>query len=332
MSFVVDSSEWSFDGWTTNQVTVSVERLLERVRIARERNETVWIGDDLQTRPVVDNLDLWSLSSPSAPIILAPELVQELAAWLGRAPRYLDEEVWPEGMTETLIQIADDGAKENPDLAWAHHHVKAGRAVACFSLDRSGIHLTTSSLGTVPVHWVLTEESHKAFWQAAIDLEGDNEVTLERLAPHAFPNLYFYFEVWHGLHQLGGGYNALRDEIKKYLRVLDAWGAWVFTFPPPALSPNDSAGNSVVGGLPTNQVIERRFLGFNLTFAPEKPNVYANAACRSAREIVIGTNPLYCEWHAKLELHRNRLHIHGPVPESGNKVIIAIVDEHLPLP
>lgn len=331
MSFVVDSSEWSFDDWTANQVIVSIEKLLERVQTARERDETVWIGDDLQTRPVIDNLDLWSLSSPSSPITFAPELIQELAAWLGMAPRYLDEE-WPEGMIETLIQIDGDEAKENSDLAWAHHHTRTGHAVACLGLKRSGVHSTTSSLGTVPVHWVLTEDGHRAFWQAAIKLEGDNEDALVRLALHAFPSLYFYDDVWRGLRHLGGGYLALRDEINKYLRVLDAWGAWVFTFPPPALNPDNEAGNAVAGSLPTNQVIERRFLGFNLTIAPENPNVYANSACRSAREIEIGSRHLYCEWHAKLELHRNRLHIHGPVPESGNRVIIAIISEHLPLP
>lgn len=331
MAFVVDSSEWQFDGWTAAQVVGAIERLLGRVHIARERSETVWIGEGLQTRLVLEDLDLWSLSSPDAPIHLPPEVCQELAAWLSSARRYLDDE-WPPGMEETVLRIGNDEPLENEDVAWAHHHVRGGHAVACLGLVRSGVYETTSRLGTANVQWVLDEAGHKDFWRTAIEVEGGDEATLEALSPHAFPDLYFHNGVWHGLQRLGGGYLAQRGEIKRYLRVLNDFGAWVFTCPPPALSPNETGADATTGGRPTNQVIERRFLGLNLNVAPEKPNVATDAACRTAREITIRTKTLYCEWHAKLEPHRNRIHIHAPVPESGNKVVIAIIDEHLPLP
>jgi hypothetical protein len=54
-------------------------------------------------------------------------------------------------------------------------------------------------------------------------------------------------------------------------------------------------------GLPSNQIIEHRFKGFNLDVAPEKPNVYAHGESRKARETKLGTRTLYCEWHVKLE-------------------------------
>jgi len=331
MAFVVDSSEWRFDGWTEAQVVGAIEKLLGRVQTARERGETIWIGDSLQTRSVLEGLDLWSLSAPEAPIHLPPDVCQELAAWLGSARRYLDDE-WPNGMEDTLLRIGDDEARDNEDVAWAHHHVRSGRAVACLSLIRFGLYETTSNLGTAPVHWVVDEAGHREFWRAAISVEGDDEGGLESLGPHAFPDLYFFDGAWRGLHRLGGGYLALRDVIKRYLCVLDDYGAWVFTCPPPALSPNETGADETTGGKPTNQVIERRFLGLNLNIAPEKPNVAADLACRTAREVTIGTKTLYCEWHCKIEPHRNRIHIHAPVPESGNKVVIAIIDEHLPLP
>lgn len=332
MAFVVDGSEWCFDGWNETEVVDAIENMLDRIHTARERDEIVWIGDDLQTRLVVDNLDLWSLSSPAAPIHIPTEVRQELAAWLGTAPRYLDEEQWPAGMTEILIQIGTESALENEDVAWAHHHIRAGRAVACLGLRRSGPHETISSLDAVTVHWVSDESSHRRFWRAAIDLEGDDEASLERISPHAFPDLHFIDGVWQGMQRLAGGYLSLRGEIKRYLGVLDDYGAWVFTCSPPALSPNETGGDATTGGSPTNQVIERRFLGFNLSIAPEKPNVYANAVCRRARVVTIGAKEIYCEWHAKLEPHRNRMHIHAPIPESRNRVVIAIFNEHLPLP
>ena len=331
MAFVVDSSEWQFDGWTAAQVVGAIERLLDRVHIALERGEVVWIGESLQTRLVLNDLDLWSLSSPDAPIHLPPEVCQELAAWLSSTRRYLDDE-WPPGMEETHLQIGNDEPNENEDVAWAHHHVRNRRAVACLGLVRSGVHQTTSALGTVPVLWIVDEVGHREFWRTAIEVEGDNEATLEALGSHAFPNLYFHNGVWNGLQRLGGGYSAQRGEIKKCLGVLSDYGAWIFSCPPPALSPDETGADATTGGMPTNQVIERRFLGFNLNVTPEKPNVFVDKVCRTAREVKVGTKTLYCEWHAKLEPHRNRIHIHAPIPESGNKVVVAIIDEHLPLP
>ena len=66
--------------------------------------------------------------------------------------------------------------------------------------------------------------------------------------------------------------------------------------------------------------------------APENPDVYLDRRCREARQITIAGRTLFCEWHGKLEPHRNRVHVHPPVRESKDKLIIGIFDEHLPLP
>ncbi|CAJ0849122.1 hypothetical protein AMST5_00079 [freshwater sediment metagenome] len=330
MSFVVDGTQWRFDDLSPHEIGASIERLLDRVSTALDRNEIVWIGDDLQTRSVLYNLDLWSLFSPEAPISLSAELAQELAAWLGRAPRYADEVEWPEGLDDILIRV-DDDETESADIAWAHHHVRAGRPVACLGVTKPGPRKTESSHGNAIVHWVVDEATHRAFWRSAIEVEGDNEDTVQRIAPHAFPDLYFHDGVWDGLKHLAGGYYALSSEIRRYFAVLDDHGKWAFTCPPPALSPGEAADPSVTSS-PPNQIIERRFSGLGLTMAPENPDVYADRRCRSARQIKIGEKTFYCEWHGKLEPHRNRVHVHSPAPESKEKVIIGIIHEHLPLP
>ena len=331
MAFVVDGAEWCFDHWTEASVEAALDEFLERVETARERNETVWVGDDLQTRSVLAAFDLWQLWSPDSPIRLRAEIGHELAAWLGSAPRYLDEDVWPDGIEDTNIRVDGNAASENCDVAWAHHHVRAGRAIACLSLGRIGPHETSSSHGDAVVHWIKDEATHVAFWRDAIDLERDTEETLERLGPHAFPNLYFPQGVWNGLRRFDGGYQAVRLTIRRYLTILDEYGSWAFTFPPPALSPGEAAGSDF-NASPSKQIVRRRFSGLALTMEPENPDVRADTTCREAREITIGGRTLYCEWHAKLEPHRNRIHVHAPVAESNDRVIIAIFAEHLPLP
>lgn len=330
MAFVVDGSEWRFDGWTEHDVVSALDLLLARVEAARDRQEVVWVGQDLQSRIVRNGADFWTMLSQPEFHAFA-EITHELAAWLSRGSFYEDEPAWPVGLEEMGIQIDNEAPSDNLDVAWAHHSVRSNQAVACLGLRRSGVHQTRSSLGTANVHWVCTEAEHRQFWRAAIDIEHDSEDTLIRLASHAFPTLYFANDVWRGLGRFNGGYQAVRITLRRYLSVLDDDGAWAFTAAPPALTRAEPQAVDQ-SGRPSHQVIERRFNGLGLTMAPENPNVYGDKVCREAREIRVGDQMLYCEWHGKFEPHQNRIHVHPPVVESDGKVVVGIFRDHLPLP
>ncbi|AZE13289.1 hypothetical protein [Pseudomonas chlororaphis] len=330
MAMVVDGSEWKFDGWSSQQISSAMEKILNRVHIALERNESVWVGEELQIQKVFGDFDLWGLMSSESPVIIDPEIWEELAAWLGRGCCYLDEE-WPIDMHEAVTEIDGSNVAENSDVAWAHHNVRAGRAVACLSFNRKGVYSTSSRVGTANVHWVTDETSTLEFWRTAIDVEGDTYESLRRLAPHAFPSLYIHPDAWTGLHRLSGGYLEHRNEVKRHFAIFNDYGTWAFMCPPPALAPNEAMGLDP-SQAPSNQIIERRFVGFNVDISPENPSVYRNANCRRAREITIEARELYCEWHAKIQAHQNRIHVHPPIKESNGKFIIAIVHEHLELP
>lgn len=331
MSFVIDGSDWDFTGQSSEEIAKVLDRLLDRLAVAAERREIVWTGDDLQTRHVRGELDFWSLWSPAAGLDLPNELRQEMCAFLGRAPRYLDEKHWPAGLTEaTAVAIADDIPQERQDVAWAHHSVREGRAVACLGIRRAGAFTTHSVLGEAVVHWVNDEAGHRRFFRDAIDVERNTPVTLERLAPHAFPDLHFLDGIWGSLGDFDGDYERVRKNLRKLLSGLDDHGRWIFTAPPPALSPTDPPGPP--GKSPGNQLIEQRFKQLVWEIAPENPNVFAKRNCREARERPLGNRTLYLEWHAKLDRHINRVHIHPPVPESADRVVVGIFANHLPLP
>lgn len=330
MAFVVDGSEWCFDGWSAEDIDAAFGVLLSRVEVARSRGERVWVGDDLQTQSVLGELSVWDLWSPDTPVQLPVELHQELAAFLGAAHRYLDEEDWPPGMDDTQVRIDDDPAVENVDVAWAHHHIRAGRAVACLGLHRSGVYKTETTGGVAVVHWVTDEQGHRDFFRAAISVEHDSEETLQRFAPHAYPDIYFLAEVWRGLSDFEGGYTAVRQELQRHLAIYDDHGRWVFTAPPPAETEEDTQPEQK--GSPDSRLIEIRFASRGLEVAPEKPNVAQKRKLQEPRERVLKGKTLYCHWHGKIEPHINRIHIHRPVPESDGKIIIAIFHAHLPLP
>lgn len=331
MTLIIDSSEWQFADYQAEEIISTMEIFLDVIDSARARGETIRVGEDFQTKGVYGSLDLWSLLSPTSPIQIPEGVWHEITALLHRTSCYLDADEWPDGFAETQISINSEPSAENPDAAWAHHNVRTGHPMACLGLWRNGPCTTLSNKGQAVVHWVATEQDHVNFWRDTIEVEGNDEKCLERLAPHAYPELFFHENFWRGLRRLVGGYFGCREDIKKYLSTLNDHGKWAFTCPPPTLSPHEPVNKYAIGA-PSNQVIENRFSGLNLVITPEKPNVHADKRCREAREITIKGKVLYCEWHGKFDKHQNRLHIHQPVAESNDKVVMAIIDAHLPLP
>lgn len=330
MTFIVDGHDWKFDGLASEQISAEIDSALEFVAILTDRDQRVLIGDDFQTRKMMGDLGLWDLFSHQSPIELSGEVLQELAAWLGTNPLYTSEDDWPEEL-DAVIKIGDDLPIQNADVAWAHHHIRTRRATACFSLRRNGCIPTQTTNGTATVHFLKNEKLRTAFWRDAIILEGDTAAALVNRCEKAYPNLYFHDAVISAVMQLHGGYNASRHLVREALATLDDHSGWIFSRPPPTLSFNE-AYDATADDRPTNQIVIDRFRGVGLNVATENPNVGRDRICREAREITVVGQKLYCHWHVKLQPHRNRIHIHAPVPGTSGRTVIAIIHEHLPLP
>lgn len=331
MTFIVDGSDWNFNGLSASEAESLIEHALDFITSSQERGEEIFIGDDFQSRPVYETLGLWDIFSDSSPLTLPRELSHELAAWLSKASYYVDIENWPDGWDDTSISI--DGAEPvaNQDIAWAHHLARGSHPAAVFTLGNSQISQTVSSSGSATLHFVSDEESRICFWRYMIIFDGDSLQSLLQFLPKAYPRLHFANGAIENANRLAGGYLASRHVVQHTLAMLDDHGHWVFTCPPPATAPADEAIPQA-NTTPSNQLIERRLLGLNLTASPEKPQVRLNRVCREARETVIRGRTLYCEWHVKFQPHQNRLHFHGPIPETSDKVVVAFIHEHLPLP
>ncbi|CAI8974021.1 hypothetical protein [Pseudomonas soli] len=332
MAFVVDSSDWNFDDCGRAQISERVEGFLSAIDTILSRGEEVWIGSDLQTKEILQDFTLWDLFSPESGAGLSREICQELSAILNAA-RYYEDEVdgWPPGF-EALNQVSIGGEEltANLDVLWAFCQRNIRSACALIGLTKRGVYPVSSNGVSHDLHWVNSEEERLGFWRDAITVQGDSFAMLERLASHAYPNLYFPASLWRAGDQFGGGYHSQSTELRKYLERLDSFGAWVFTAPPP--DENFSLNQSSGTGDPSSQLVIRRFACLGLDIVPEKPNVAADNDCKRARTITLGGAELYCHWHGRLQLWANRVHIHPPVPQSGGKVIVGIMKDHLPLP
>ena len=331
MAFVVDGSDWKLDGKSAAQVNAAIEQFLDALADAKDAEVPVWFGENFQADPVLGVQILWDLMSPGSPLPLPTELWQELTAYLGQSRNYIDDGEQPQGFP-TYVDIAINGGPTVPnrDVAWTHHSVRNGRAVACIGLWRTGVFSTTSAVAPQSLHWVGDSRSVAEFWREGINIEGNTLVAFERLATRAYPKLHFVGNVLQHAGDFVGGYHSNAPNLKRHLAVLNDYGHWAFTSAPPAQDPTEPPGPA--GNQPPDQLVQTRFARKQVEIAPEHANVKSNKTCREAREVTLGGKLLYCEWHCKLQSHQNRIHVHRPVSESNDKLVVAIFAQHLPLP
>lgn len=330
MRFVLEEASWVWDGVDREAYIERVEQLLDRLDVAGERQEPYVASRELLAQNISAAHTLADLFwNPDSPLELPVEVAQRVTSHFS-AMRYWDDEVaWP------AIDVSIAGRELiSPSAALAHARVARGEATACLPLPgswRGPCEVAVAGLKQM-IHFVVDEASHRAFFRDALEVERADEARLEALAPHAFPDLFFFEGVWDGLRHFQGGYARVRRDLHELLAVLDDHGAWVFTDDTGRLSRDEQVPDDVQRQHVSNQLIEQRFKRWGLDIAPEKPDVRDDGRCRRPRERVLDGRTLYCEWHCKLEAHINRVHLHPPVPESGEKLIVAVFRDHLPLP
>lgn len=332
MSYVFDTNEWNLDARSPAQIKSALEGLLEFLEVAKERGETVWFGRHANYTKVLGERSFWELFDRDLDLGLPNELIQEFSGHFNSANYYDDsEDIWPEQFANMApVAVNGEPPLDNLDVLWAFTLNRNNRACACVGLGREGTAEVQSNGDVTTLHWVWGERSKADFWRGALLINGDSVEELRSLAPHAYPQLYFNERVWRGCGRLRGGYLTHSAELRKYLAAFNDFGYWVFKGAPP----DTTFPQSPLYGreLPSAQLIEQRFRHLNLDMAPENPDVEADATCKAARTFELGDRSLYCEWHGKLQAWINRVHIHGPVPESGNRVVIGFVADHLQLP
>lgn len=331
-AFVVNSNDWDFTGESVNSVSEKLETILNLLEECIDRGENVYYGNDLQSKHVINDFTLWDFLYSDAMSSINKDIKDELIAHINTATFYEEnEDIWPSEFLETNVKNGSD-IECSLDMTFVHHHLMDGNISALLSFSSSAPLHSNSSRGNVNITTIFSSQSHKYFWRTtALYILRDTAENLQKISPNAYPELFFHDKSWGNIDAFDGGYAAVGSELKKYLSILDDHGAWIFNAPPPALH-KTGAVNPTETSRPTNQLIERRFRGVGLTVSPEKPNVRSCDKCKRAREITVNDKTFYCEWHGKLELHKNRIHIYPPVPESGQKLVIGIFHRHLPLP
>lgn len=337
MRFVLEESSWAWDGQGREAYIEKIEQLLDRLDVVCERQEGYAASEELLSQNIFAQRTLADLLwNRDSPLRLPIEVLERISALFGRMHRWDEDIAWPEDF-EVLI---DGKAAVSPSAAFTRQLVSQGKATACLPLPGlwKGLCRIAVKDREVPVHFVVDESTHRAFFRDALNVERTNEAGLEVLAPHAFPDLCFLPGLWDGIRHFAGGYARVRDKLHELLAVLDDYGAWAFTDLSDQLSRSESVpydtgeSQNETSREAARAIIQNRFKQWGLEIAPESPDVRKDSKCRRARARTLENRTLYCEWHYKFDPNVNRAHIHPPVPESKGKLIIAIFRDHLPLP
>jgi hypothetical protein len=149
------------------------------------------------------------------------------------------------------------------------------------------------------------------FWRSLYALEQVTEPDFLQLADHAFPDLLLHPGLSFG--RFDGRYRDLRDRVVAILGVLNDYFA---------------AAMTAHSGLPHK--VKAALGQYGLDLSPESPNTRGSSRLMALREVTLDGRVYRCEWHAKLEPHRNRIHFSHPSRELGGRIVVGIFVDHLP--
>ena len=321
--FVLEESSWAAAAQADTEVlSEAIHQMLDRLDVARERDEGVVRHTDYYRTDLGDGVKLFSiLFEPDCDVQLDHDLAQRLMRALDQVNHFDDADL-PEYDAEFQgsVQFA-------PGAVWAHACCLEGRQIAVLPLPLAGVPsgqvAVTVADATVGIFFVITDSHHVAFFRAVIVLEKANEAMFARLAPSAFPALEWADGLWNGLGDFDRPYVAVRDELIRYLGGLSDYGAACF-HEYQAVGPDE---------LP-------RVLSARIGAETSDENGFTKRDRDSRLDRTRrhrGADKVFW-WHVKLQPHMDRIYflyeppsMNPPIPDPG-RIVVGRFKDHCVLP
>lgn len=318
--FVLDESSWATASDAGPELlSNAVEGLVERLDVARERDEGVVKHIDFYEADLGNGVQLYSvLFEPNCPLQFEHDLANQLQLALDRANAFEDR-----GLVQYDAEFAGS-VRSAPGVAWAHACCLEKHQVAVLPLALPEVphgHVLVGVAGIeVDVFFVTEEPEHVEFFRSAIVQENADERAFARLALSAFPTLDWADGVWDGLGDFSGPYIAVRDELVRYLGGLSDYGAACFR-------DYDDGDRSE---LP--KILSARI---GATTSDENGHTKRHKPSRDDRtRSHRGTNKVFW-WHVKLRPHVDRIYFLYELPSVDHQsglVVVGIFKDHCILP
>jgi len=313
MRFVIDDAGWAPDDVAPDTLEDALHTLADRILTTTRRRERVGLYVDIWNLALVGPHTLSMLiHAGENPRALGRDVRTRLARLFDELSSHTFDET-----TLPALEVEVQGQRLlSPAAVLAWSAAAEHRAVGCITPPtsaRSGRLGVRVDAHDQLVHFVSDEPTHVAFFRDAILIENADEAGFAAIAPSAFPALVFVDGVFRGLRALSRPYRDRRDDLIAHFSVLNDHGAEIF-------------------GFQLNAKIEAEFMSRKVTISRETRETIADGRCRRARERTHAGETLVFDWHTKIELHLDRIHVHPGTPASNGQVLVGIIHRHLPLP
>jgi hypothetical protein len=212
---------------------------------------------------------------------------------------------------DPTVSVDAGPAFDSYGIALVHAGLVAApaRASAVVSLAhcRGGGNHSVSCAGIeVDACFVVDFVDERLFWRLVYVVEDVAESRFFDLAVRAFPDLLFADSLT--FRRFEGAYADVRDDVVLHLGALNDGWTTVYV---------QEAGNS-----------DRISARLGIALSRESARTRAGEALMRLRDVEFEGRMYRCEWHTKLEPHRNRIHFH-PADNSISRPLIGLFVNHL---
>jgi len=224
---------------------------------------------------------------------------------------------WDIGLPVTPDVVLGAGEPEMAmSIAFALASALSGLGVACLVFGgcaRRGFLPVRAKLGEADIFFFAEEADIKYFWRSLYKLEKVAESGFLELTTRAFPDLDFCPDLT--FRRFEGSYQDLMPEVVKHLSVLN--DHFLSAYRACNGLPHDLEATLGAAGCPG--------------VSPESPKTHSNERLMKQRDVTYLGRTVRCEWHTKIQPHRNRIHFAAgdAYDAAWKRILIGIFVDHL---
>lgn len=306
---VVDESSFDFRGLLDGQIEQHLDDLNTSLRALRllDNHEVacppMWDGVEC-----LDGCELYQFLSREHRSGVDRDTLLLTYTLLSRCPEWDAADA-----VETSASVDGSDLAMALSIAYALRMATVGHGVAALvfpGATRVGFRRVANSSGEADIFFFHDPATLPVFWRYLFAFESVPEHGFFALAQIAFPGLVFHPDL--SFNRFNGAYPDLRERVVTILA---------------GLSDHFADEYARCHGLPNE--IQAVLGSHHVDLSPESPSTRGSQALMRQRERVYAGVSYICEWHAKLERHRNRIHFSRPATQLDGKILIGIFAEHL---
>ncbi|MDU0290644.1 hypothetical protein [Saccharothrix longispora] len=308
---VLDESSFDFRGHDDEDVCRAVSLLNDLFEELNGGRHPVARWSDVYEIPCRDDLALYDVLFGRETALPDRDERQRLMRLLDRLPCWDDAE--PAGVP-LEVHIDERGPVFAPTVGYALLAATKQFSVACVTLplaDQAGPRAVRGECGEGEVFFLTSTEALPRFWRASMISEKVSESEFYRRGEDAFPNLVLHEGLSFG--SFDGSYQNLRESVLAVLAEVNDRFAAVW---------------DEVNGQPHE--VEARMGSRGVDMSRESVKTRGSHKHMAMRDVDHDGKRFRCEWHAKLERHRNRIHFSLPDPALDGRILIGLFVDHLP--